>query len=303
MGNQAAADTRLTNANFLIRETCPGCHGGDQAILYRCEFTESPIREHVREYHLSDAEGASYVLAECGRCSLIYQREVAGPDLMQRIYDDPRGQRPRRGPTLAQRYRHAYEVMRVTRYLELPPEEIKILDFGMGRGEWVLVARAFGCDAYGFDISERHSEFAAKNNVPVLGREELGEHRFDFINTEQVFEHLADPLDTLILLKGALKPGGMIKISVPNGRKFKRAIRRIDHLDFGAIKPAQPLIHVNCFTRASLIGMAEAAEMREVFPPMIRLNRRKIMTSTAATLYRRLRHGMKGGTYLFLRKK
>ena len=64
-----------------------------------------------------------------------------------------------------------------------------------------------------------------KAKEPKLLVEQAENLRFDFINTEQVFEHISEPLETLKELKTLLKPGGIIKISVPTADDINRRLK------------------------------------------------------------------------------
>jgi predicted SAM-dependent methyltransferase len=73
---------------------------------------------------------------------------------------------------------------------------------------------------------------------------------FDFINTDQVFEHLTHPLQIGEQLVDLLQPGGVLKIFVPDADSTLRQIRA------GKWRPSKdalhPLEHVNGFNRRSL---------------------------------------------------
>lgn len=58
--------------------------------------------------------------------------------------------------------------------------------------------------------------------------EEIPQHQFDFINTEQVFEHIPKPLETLRYLKKALKTNGVLKISVPTANDIEQRLEIMD---------------------------------------------------------------------------
>ena len=78
-----------------------------------------------------------------------------------------------------------------------PPSAISVLDFGSGWGRWPRMAAAFGCQAYGADLSSDQTTWAEAQGVTMLDPEQLPAGRFHFVNTEQVFEHLVDPLGTV----------------------------------------------------------------------------------------------------------
>jgi hypothetical protein len=95
---------------------------------------------------------------------------------------------------------------------------------------------------------------------------------FDFINTEQVFEHIAAPLDTLTMLAAALRREGLIKISVPDARDLKRRLNVMDwtapYGSRNSLNDTIPLIHVNSFTHRSLVRMAQLAGLEPVNIPL-----------------------------------
>lgn len=64
----------------------------------------------------------------------------------------------------------------------------------MGWGDWFQMAQSFGCKAAGMELSEARVSHAQSRGVPAVEWQELASRRFDFINTEQVFEHVTDPL-------------------------------------------------------------------------------------------------------------
>jgi SAM-dependent methyltransferase len=80
---------------------------------------------------------------------------------------------------------------------------------------------------------------------------ELAEEQFHFINTEQVFEHLTDPLLVRQALARALIPGGILKISVPLAADACSiaAQLRDDNasVDGERLMPVAPLEHINGF--------------------------------------------------------
>jgi SAM-dependent methyltransferase len=148
--------------------------------------------------------------------------------------------------------------------------------------------------------------------VKVLTLADLANRTFDFINTEQIFEHVAQPLETLRALKDTLEPHGLIKISVPEGRDIKRRLAIQDWEapkgSKNSLNAASPLEHLNCFTWESLIRMADLAGLLSVRIPLG-------VQYRAKTNWRSPRHSLKNllkplhqnfikkGTYLFFRKK
>ena len=287
--NQAAGiispNANVMNPSFVKREVCPGCKSSRFIRLMSSSFCEPHIREYLSSFYEKNGgdidfaylDGSSFTLNECLGCGLVYQEEIPGDELMVILYEqwiDPQTvfdlDEADHGLEFYGYY--AREVMQLVAYFKKSPGQLRFFDFGMGWGKWARMAKAFGCDSYGAEISERRIEHARAHRIEVIGWDEIPEHQFDFINTEQVFEHLPQPLDTLCHLTKALKVGGLLKISVPNGGDIKRRLRVMDwHARKGtrnSLNPVSPLEHINCFCRAAVIRMAARAGLRRVRFPL-----------------------------------
>jgi predicted SAM-dependent methyltransferase len=107
------------------------------------------------------------------------------------------------------------------------------------------------CESYGTDLSKKCIEHARSSGIHVISWDDIPDHRFDFINTEQLLERLAEPLDTLRHLKSAMKEGGIIKISVPTARNIDERLKRMDWKSHRkssySLNPVAPMEHINCF--------------------------------------------------------
>jgi SAM-dependent methyltransferase len=160
------------------------------------------------------------------------------------------------------------EIIRTVRHFGCLPSQLQFLDFGMGWGNWCRMAQACGCTVYGTELSQARIEYAQKMGVRVIDYEEIAMLRFDFIHTEQVFEHLADPRATLAYLRGSLKTGGLLKIGVPDGGDIGQRLQKWDwqapKTSRDSLNPVAPLEHINCFDRASLLRLAEDLSLEPV---------------------------------------
>ncbi|WP_121357803.1 class I SAM-dependent methyltransferase [Flavisolibacter nicotianae] len=272
------------NEHFTFRTNCPCCHAGSFRTLYESVLDSSPIKDYLNDFYSPQGgvefaylKDAVYRLCECTSCQAIFQQEIPNDTLLEKLYEewlDPQLAllRHQKQDGLAYHRQHAEEIMQVIALLGKPPAQLHFLDFGMGWGQWALMAKAFGCTAYGTELSRERIAHARANGIHVITWEQLPRPQFDFINTEQVFEHLAAPLDTLRYISRGLKPGGLLKISVPTAHNIKR---RLAHMDWKtpkgtrlSLNPVAPLEHINFFRRKSLLCMAEAAGMKEVTIPL-----------------------------------
>lgn len=105
-------------------------------------------------------------------------------------------------------------------------------------------------------------------NSTVLSPSQLGEMRFDFINSEQLFEHLPAPSAQLQTLAKSLKPDGVIRVGVPHAHdvKYRLALWDWTAADGTAksLNAVAPLQHINCYSGRSLATLGAQAGLREI---------------------------------------
>lgn len=271
------------NSFFTLRDACPSCGGEDAVELRRHSYDTPEILTYLKSFYQSQGNPElqflseqDYVLTECLGCKLVFQSEIPGDELMYSLYEvwiDPEKcftnhETNRSVDYFASRFA---EIARILTFLDRPLRELDILDYSMGWGNWCRIAAAFGCNVHGTEFSPSRIAHARRNGVTVVTHEEMVENRYDYINTDQVFEHVPDPFPTLMRLKSCLKPNGLIKLSVPNGWDIKR---RLEVWDWAAPKGSEkslnavaPLEHINCFNENSLTRLAERAGLVPVFIP------------------------------------
>lgn len=267
---------------FIKREFCPVCQSGNYKTIYSCGFLESPIKEYLSSFYFSQGviefeylEGSKFILDKCSNCGLIFQEEIPNDFLMERLYEkwiDPQFWKKEQSQSFDYFAQYAQEIMMILMYFNTTPSQLAFLDFGMGWGNWCLMAKAWGCDSYGYEISKSRIEYAKSRGIKVISLDEIPNHSFDFINTEQVFEHISEPLETLCFLKKSLKTKGLIRISVPDGGDIKRRLKILDWTapkgSRNSLNIVSPLEHINCFNRSSIIKMAEIAGYEQVKMPL-----------------------------------
>ena len=269
---------------FDRRDRCPACASHRFKTLYQSEYDEPPIKNYLRDFYspiggveVEYLEGCMYILCECDKCRLIFQRDIPNSALMERLYErwiDPRKifSRHQREDDLAYYSSYAQVIMRIISSFGSVPSSLRFLDFGMGWGNWALMVKAFGCDSYGTELSDARIDHARSNGLKVITWDDIPQHRFDFINAEKVFEHIGEPLATLRHLKKALKADGMLRIHVPAARDMHRRLRIMDWTSpegsRKSLNPVAPLEHINFFRRSSLAQMAKESGMEEASLPM-----------------------------------
>lgn len=108
-----------------------------------------------------------------------------------------------------------------------PPNETRILDVGCGVGTMSLPAASLGYEVVAGDIDEasvrygqRQVEEAGLETISFfcgpVQEEVVPDGSFDWVILADVLEHIAEPRGFLEMLKGYLKEGGHLWISIPN---------------------------------------------------------------------------------------
>jgi 2-polyprenyl-3-methyl-5-hydroxy-6-metoxy-1,4-benzoquinol methylase len=313
----------MNNPWFLRREECPACASSNFRTIYQSQYDKPPIKDYLVDFYSPQGkvefeylEGATYVLCECNVCGLIFQRDIPNESLMERLYEhwiDPQKvfSLHQKQDGLGYYSYYAQEIMQIIAYFGKDPSPLSFLDFGMGWGEWALMAKAFGCDSFGLEISTERIQHAKSNGIKVINWDEIPQYRFDFINAEQVFEHISEPLKTLRHLSGGLKTDGILKISVPTTHNIAQRLKIMNWKSIkgskNSLNPVAPLEHINFFRRQSLAKMAIQAGLEELLIP-IKIQYRfvtdwygakKFVKNILLPLYRNI---LKRQNYIFLRK-
>ncbi len=262
---------------FQHRSSCPLCAAGGTGVLFSTPYSGPDLTGFLASYYqsrlpLDTVQGIDYVLNRCHRCRFVWQPNCLDPVAAQRLYSewispaDSLAAKNRAGVAVYSGYARQLEAL--PGRLGKPAHEIRVLDFGMGWGRWCQMALALGFDACGIEASPERVRHARERGIPAFADvPSLGEQRFDFINAEQVFEHLDDPLGVLRQLAGLLGPGGLVRISVPNATPDLKRARR------GGWRPAknalQPLEHINCFTNSTLKFLGRQAGLVAARQPFL----------------------------------
>jgi SAM-dependent methyltransferase len=257
---------------FVQRGTCPVCASGRCELLLELAFDRPPISSYLHTFYAgrlaSDAlSNGRFALLRCGICDLVFQRDVPDDEFLRYLYGAATGDsevRPGRGLRVRQGY--SFQVEQLLKYWKAPPDHVEVLDYGAGAGDWLSMAAAYGCRTFAVELSHTRTDQLIRRGQTVLDPENLPVGHFHFINTEQVFEHLVEPMATLERLAAALRPGGLVRVSVPNGSDIDR---RLSDPDWAAAKDSPrslnavaPLEHINCFNRRSLVTLGQRAGLR-----------------------------------------
>jgi SAM-dependent methyltransferase len=265
------------SAGFVQRTRCPVCDSADSRELLDLPFDHPPMSSYLESFYGGRIDpqgltGGRFVLLKCAGCELIFQRDIPDDELLAYVYGNAVGDidvRP--GRSLRVRQGYSFQVEQLLKYWKTPPDQVEVLDYGAGGGDWLTMAAAYGCRTYAVELSLSRQDALERRGHTVLDPDHLDAGRFHFINTEQVFEHLVAPMPELQRLVAALRPGGLVRISVPNGSTVEGLLGNPDWTAPKAspesLNAVAPLEHINCFNSGSLETLGGRAGLRRFVYP------------------------------------
>lgn len=260
--------------NLIDRNTCPLCNTEDGRLLTELPLDRGPVYDFLNRVYsgrLADvfSQTQKFALYQCPHCDFAWQRWILDEAGMNLLYDrwiDPSESRQKNRTHPASYYLPLFrDVLWVTTFFPgKKPFQIRTLDFGMGWGGWTRIAMAMGLDAWGSELSQSRIENAKAMGIPLFNDFTQGSEQFDYINTEQVLEHIPDIHTVMNLLYRQMKRGGILRFSVPPVRKELSLIRKKQwqpgHEAF------HPLEHINGFTWKSIKYLADRHRLNIASP-------------------------------------
>lgn len=275
--------------------------------MRECGFRENRVRQFLETYYSGAIDpallkDARYAIVRCGECGFLWQKHVLDAAGLQTLYETwirPEASKEKRVKAdVSLSVAYAREMLILQKLIGKSPQDMRVLDVGMGWGYWCLMAKAFRFSVLGIEISELRRAHALSLGISSLQLEDLSLHQFDGMNCEQTFEHLADPRGVGLRLARALRIGGVLRIAVPDAGK---TLPRLLRADWVAAKDAfQPLEHINCFTHATLLRFGASLGLERIARPLFPLIAHDIpalLRSVLAPVYYHYR-----GTILYFRK-
>lgn len=270
----------LDGLDFQTRTQCPACEVRDATSLWRGQFDDEDVARNIDLYHYSGdwrrALGkAPFALVRCNGCRFKYHQQVIDSKSLYTVYaewaDAEQAKRfeaahvPDKTDQWGYHTQLAKLVLRLKRLIGHNTDAPRILDFGCGDGALLRMARGFGFDAYGIDVSASRSGQALNEGYrihPDLETLDVADPEpFDAIVLSQVLEHVVDPLDLLRAMEARLGPGGVLFVAVPDTSGV--AVPQSFH-EFTLV---QPIEHINAFTPDSLRDLAQRAGLTPVRRP------------------------------------
>ncbi len=227
-------------------------------------------------------EGMEHLLtySRCTSCGMVYCANVWDENLLQNVYERVIDHARSKATILTATVRawHAQMWADILRVLHLLGgerlEDLKLMDYGCGWGDFLDVVDGFGVLALVYEIDGTKIQHARERGLPVTaGISSLKSFGpADVFVMIAVLEHLQHPGVALALAKELLRPNGALVVSVMDYRPgfIRRNINRTRKGLPALTQHLNPVEHVNIFDYDSLMSLLK--------------RRRFELVSTAASL-------------------
>jgi 2-polyprenyl-3-methyl-5-hydroxy-6-metoxy-1,4-benzoquinol methylase len=162
-----------------------------------------------------------YLRCENPSCGLVFASQIPSPEVIQSFYSRYSTHHQAKAATsmlakfgTASRNRKLRQI-----FAGRDLEQIKVLDFGCGSGNFLLHLKSLGLEqAFGYDFDPEACKCAVQAKLVAFSTEqELQDHGpYDFIFLNHVIEHLSNPQDELERQAKRLAPNGKLILRTPN---------------------------------------------------------------------------------------
>ncbi len=226
---------------------------------------ESRVRVLFRETYRLGREQADLHVVRCRRCGLVYVSPRLTVASTQHVYRHDSADTIShgycwRGDSDGSRFRRLLQ-----RLIRMRPDG-RLLDVGCGGGQFLAEARRTGnWDLLGIEPYAPAAETARQHadctvHTGTLEQTPLEPGSFDVVAMLGVLEHLHDPMSTLRLVRGLLKPGGVLAVYVPSFHYLRiKDTGWLSLLRTGRRSNLHPQEHLFHFTPRSLEATIAAA--------------------------------------------
>ena len=225
-----------------VQRSCPCCGGSDIKEQLVWGFDKEKLKLH---------------LGKCSNCNMVYVTNSDEVDMSNQAFVSwvPDTDIDVMTPVKLQRNKDILDF--VSTYI---PNDASILDYGSGYCGFLRIAKSAGYEVEGINPCKYLADWSKRkmgiNVHATFGQDFEPGKQYDFIISDQTFEHLEEPTKDLEKLHQLLKKDGYVYIDVPNLQTYRRFIHGIDCL--------KDIMHYNYFTTSTLTSMCKNKGFRIV---------------------------------------
>ena len=172
--------TDVKNNLVIDRPVCPVCKSPKRTILISVKHNSDGFLDFIKfekfyskEFYESYASGAIndllFEIAECGNCGLTYLTEVLNDNGMEMLYNKWLDKELLKDYYSQQEYSPYEEsILRVIKKHFKHKEQVNVMDFGAGYGNFCSIATKLGIKTYAFDLSTDKNDHINSMGVTII---------------------------------------------------------------------------------------------------------------------------------------
>lgn len=272
--SDSPSNKHLSRLAVVRIPNCPICCSGDVSVAFAATSeTRARFRKLSEKKYQGEMNGweeyLSLNISHCSSCDHHWHAEQPDKESLMSMYAAPmkgRGDRviPKNDVLDQAITRQVLSLLKMVTSKE--EAQATLLEFGGGLGRWVNAFQKAGFATKVYEPASERSDRGGRSNDNVVN--DLGQLeglQFDAINIEQVLEHVTDPVEELRRLKGFCRESTVLRITVPNFRKF--AARQDPWSDYpyaGRMHILSPFEHLQGFSAESLRIALSQAGFKEI---------------------------------------
>ena len=251
---------------LIKREHCPFCNNNASKTLFKEKFSSDKMQKFLNQYYkvsFDYLKDSYYQLEECEKCLGIFQLNIPDKNFINYLYDELINQDEsleKQKKMELKNFKIYFEDAKfLTRYFKKRQKNISVLEFGCGFGSWALYMKSLKFNIKVSELSSQRIKYLKKNNIEILVTP--SEEKFDCIYSNQVLEHVENPLEILGELKKMLNEDGIMIHKIPSSFLFKNKLSK----NYYAQKDcAHPLEHINIFNKNSILEISKILKMKMI---------------------------------------
>ena len=240
--------------------------------IYKKNYTDANLINYLKKYYGNEKfkffknrlVNINFNLIKCNDCKFIWQenspKEKFSFDLYEKIIDKKESLKKSEKKFQIRKHKNNSEINFIIN--QFNSNKVNILDFGAGWGHWLNSGDKLKFNPYALEMSEHRKKYISNLGIKILDYDKLGKYRdfFNYIRLDQVVEHVSDFRNIFRLIKKLAIKDCIFYLSVPDGEDIIQNKTKIK-LEKGAV---QPLEHLNCFSRYSLIKLLKFEGFKKI---------------------------------------
>lgn len=241
---------------LIERNNCPICKSFSIQSIYSLSYQNSKLQNFLTTYYknrlqLNLVSQYDYELIECNICKLIFQKYIPDENFSQQLYEkfiSAEESLKKKEENIVDINKKNHNELNLIKKL-FNFKNINVLEFGAGWGFWAIEAKKIGFKVNCLELSKKKIIYMKNKGLKVIQNIEETFNKFDLIYSDQTFEHINNPKETLELLNLSLNINGYILLNFPSAFGFRNKLKKnyYPHKDV-----AHPLEHLNIYNRSSI---------------------------------------------------